>query len=63
MNFVRISSSQIINLNAVTRIEVYEGDIGSHTTIHFQDGEKYRCTEEEAAKLMPHFEKVVEETL
>ena len=63
MNFVRISSSQIINLNAVTRIEIYEGDIGSHTTIHFQDGEKYRCTEEEAAKLLPHFEKVVEEIL
>ncbi|MEQ8821631.1 MAG: hypothetical protein RLY93_15455 [Sumerlaeia bacterium] len=52
MQFIKLSKSQIINLDCVNRIEVYEDENASHTTIHFIDGRTYRCTEEEAEALV-----------
>ena len=61
MQIVRLSQFQFINLEMITRVEVYETDDIQYCTIHFTDGESYRCTEEETAALMPMIEKRTEE--
>lgn len=53
MQIVRISSYQFVNLELITRIEVYETEESRYCTVHFTSGESYRCTEEETEALMP----------
>lgn len=54
MKFVRISVSEVINLEAITRIETYRTQQISYITIHFTGGSSYRCTEEESEELLKH---------
>lgn len=61
MQIVRLSPTQFINLELITRIEVYETDDIKYSTVHFTDGESYRCTEEETEALLPMIEKRTEE--
>lgn len=56
MNFVKLSETQLVNLDRVTRIEIFESEEVKYTTMHFVDGESYRCTEEESSVLLPHVE-------
>ncbi len=53
MHFVRISPTQLINLELITRIEIQsQGDV-RYTTLHFTGEGSYRCTEEESEVLLP----------
>jgi len=53
MHFVRISPTQMINLDMITRVEInVQGDI-RYTTIYFTGEGSYRCTEEESEVVLP----------
>jgi len=61
MKYVRISQFQYLNLDAITRIEIYKTEDIRYCTVHFVDGEPYRCTEEESSVLLPMIDKRIEE--
>ena len=61
MQIVRLSPFQFINLEQITRVEIYQTEETQYCTVHFTDGESYRCTEEETAALLPMIEKRTEE--
>jgi len=53
MLFVRISPTQLVNLELINRVEIQsQGDI-RYTTVHFTGEGSYRCTEEESEVLLP----------
>lgn len=54
MKFIRISPSEVINLEQVARIETYIAQDIRYLTIHFIGGASYRCTEDESEQLMAH---------
>ena len=60
MKFVRLSNSNIVNLESIVRLEIYHTDLVTYATITFMTGESYRCTEEESAILIAEVIKSVE---
>ncbi len=52
MNFVKISDTQIVNLDLVTRVEIYMTQDIRYTTVFFTGGESYRLTEDESELLI-----------
>lgn len=54
MKFIRISPSEVINLDQVARVETYMTQEIRYITVYFTGGESYRCTEEESEQLMKH---------
>lgn len=59
MQFVRISPTQILNLDHVTHVEVFQADEVRYMSVHFSNGESYRCDEEETEALMAAVEKLL----
>lgn len=59
MHFVRISPTELINLDHVTRAEIFLADEVRYVSVHFSNGESYRCDEEETEALLDALEKVV----
>ncbi len=47
-------------MDEVTRIELYNNDDVTYASMHYTDGEHYRCTEEETAVLLPYLERLVQ---
>lgn len=52
MQLVRISPTQIINLDHVTHAEIFLADEVRYMSVHFSNGESYRCDEEETEALI-----------
>lgn len=61
MRFMRISPSEVVNLEQLTRIETYQTQEVSYLTLHFVGSETYRCTEEESEYLMKRIAPLIEE--
>jgi len=59
MQFVRISPTQILNLDHVTHVEIFLADEVRYMSVHFSNGESYRCDEEETEALVAALEKIV----
>ncbi len=60
MRLVRISLSEFINLDLVTRMEVFVTEDLRYMTVHFASGTSYRCTEEETEVLYAYVEASIE---
>lgn len=60
MRFLRISPMQVVNLEAISRVETYESHDIRYVTIYFVDGHSYRCTEDESTVLLPAMDRVTE---
>jgi hypothetical protein len=60
MRLVRISHSQFLNLDSVTRMEVFVTEDLRYMTVHFASGTTYRCTEEETEVLYNYVESSIE---
>lgn len=60
MHFIRISPTQLVNLEQVARVEInISGEI-RYTTLYFLGGNSYRCTEEESEVLLPILKDVIQ---
>jgi hypothetical protein len=56
LHFLKISTTQVINLDTISHIEIYETGEACYATLHFTSGQSYRCTEDETEVLVPYIE-------
>ena len=59
MQLVRISPTQIVNLDHVTHVEIFLADEAKYVSVHFTNGQSYRCDEEETDALLKAIDQAI----